>query len=461
MYEILIVDDEKDICNLTSDILSDAGYRTRTATNSDTALAAVDERVPAAILLDIWLQGSELDGLGVLELILRKYNDIPIIVMSGHGNIETAVSALKLGAYDYLEKPFKEDKLLWSLKNAIDKSKLKRENAELKFRSSFEDVLIGESSVILRLRSLIQRVAPTKSRVLITGPAGCGKEVVARMIHAKSIRANSPFITVNAASISSENFEEELFGTEESGHFGNPRKVGLVEKAHGGTLYLDEIADLSLATQGKILRILQEQTFNRIGSGRSVEVDVRIISASSENLLAAIQDGRLREDLYYRLNVVPIQVPSLTERRDDIPVLCEYFLKRASQTTGLPERDVSMDALVAMQTYDWPGNVRQLRNVIEWLLIMSPENAAEKITSHMLPPEILGNRSSAGQFLAEDILCRPLRDAREVFEREYITAQLKRFKGNVSRTATFIGMERSALHRKLRLLDLVQEELEA
>lgn len=461
MHEILIVDDEKDICNLISDILMDSGYRTKTAVNSEQALAAVGARVPTAILLDIWLQGSEMDGLGILEIIQRKYNEVPVIVMSGHGNIETAVTALKLGAYDYLEKPFKEDKLTLVLKNAIERAKLKRENAELKFRSHYEDVLVGDSASINRVRSLIQKVAPTKSRVLITGPAGSGKEVVARMIHAKSMRANGPFVMANTASISSDNFEEELFGNDDASHFGSPRKIGLIEKAHGGTLYLDEIADLSLATQGKIMRILQEQTFTRIGSDRSVEVDVRIISASSEDLAHAIAEGRLREDLYYRLNVVPIVVPSLNERREDIPILCEYFLKRASQATGLLERQLSVDAVVALQSYDWPGNVRQLRNMIEWLLIMVPEEGNSKIHAQMLPPEIHGNRATASQFIAEDILCRSLREAREIFEREYITAQLKRFKGNVSRTASFIGMERSALHRKLRLLDLVQEDLPA
>lgn len=452
--DILIVDDETDIRELVSDILSDGGYATRTAANSDTALKAIAERVPSLLLLDIWLQGSELDGLGILELVKSKYPNLPVLMISGHGNIETAVTSIKLGAYDFIEKPFKEEQLLLTVARAFEHAKLCDENEELRTRGKQECQLIGDSQAVASLKSMISKVAPTQSRVLLTGGAGSGKEMVARLIHQESERANGPFVTLNAAGLTADRVESELFGIEDNNPNGGAKKLGLFEKAHGGTLYVDEVTDLPFDTQGRMLRALQDRAFTRKGGNKSVDVDVRVLAASNRNLKDYMDEGSLREDLYYRLNVVPMQVPSLKERRSDIPALCKHFLVQASQMSGLPVREMSEEAMAILQAYEWPGNVRQLRNMMEWLLIMSPDKG-DKIDSKSLPSELF--ESSPAVMTSEisgDILSMPLREARELFERQYLAAQINRFGGNISRTSNFVGMERSALHRKLKLLGL-------
>lgn len=457
--EVLIVDDEADIRELISDILKDEGYATRLASSSDTALRALAERVPSALVLDIWLQGSELDGLGILELVKKKYPDLPVIMISGHGNIETAVSSIRMGAYDFIEKPFEEDRLLLVMQRALEAARLKQENRELRLRANSENELIGHSSAISSVRTSIERVGPTNSRVLITGPAGAGKEVAARMLHAKSRRAKGPFVVMNAAAMSPDWIEAELFGQEGRSPSGGADKVGTFERAHQGTLFIDEVADMPLETQGKILRALQENSFERLHGSRRVEVDVRVIAASSRDLQEEIRQGRFREELYYRLNVVPFRLPALREHREDIPELAQHFMKRASESAGLPVRRLADDTINTLQNYDWPGNVRQLRNVMEWLLIMAPGQTKEAIRAEMLPAELLGSSLAAFQVeLKEDIMALPLREARELFERQYLMSQINRFNGNISKTSSFICMERSALHRKLKMLGLTTEE---
>ncbi len=452
-HDILVVDDEADIRMLITGILDDEGYRTRQAGDTTHALQELAARRPSLVILDIWLQGSPMDGLDLLDIIRRDHPQVPVLMISGHGNIETAVSAIKRGAYDFIEKPFKTDRLLLMVERAIEAARLRRENAELRLKAGGEIELVGQSLLMNQLRQQIERAAPTGSRVLITGPAGSGKEIVARLIHAMSRRSSGPFVALNCAAMHPDRLEEELFGVEGSLDGLEPRKIGTFEQAHGGTLFLDEVADMPLATQGKIVRVLQEQTFNRVGGTTRVEVDVRVLASSNRDLPAEIANGRLREDLFYRLNVVPIAVPPLSARREDIPLLVEHFVKRAVETQGLVPRPIGEDAMAALQAYSWPGNVRQLRNVVDWLLIMAGGEAGSTIRADMLPPEIgaiapavlRGDRGS-------EIMGLPLRDARELFEREYLIAQVTRFGGNISRTAEFIGMERSALHRKMKSL---------
>ena len=459
-HDILIVDDEADIRVLTSGILQDEGYQTREAAGSADALSAVEARRPSLVLLDIWLQGSEMDGLGILKVLKRDHSVIPVLIMSGHGNIETAVTAIKDGAYDFIEKPFKADRLLVLVDRAIEANRLRRENEELKLRAGTSSELIGQSQAIREVKESIDRVAPVNSRVLITGPAGSGKEVVARMLHSKSQRAKSPFVVVNCATMLPERFEIELFGAENpSAESETQQKVGTVEAAHNGTLFLDEVADMPLETQGKIVRVLQEQIFERVGGTTRIEVDVRVVAASTADLAEEIDAGRFREDLFYRLNVVPIEVPPLKKRPDDIPLLAQHFMERAATATGRPHREVNADALAVLQAYSWPGNVRELRNVIERLLIMAPDDPSKSIGIDMLPPEINADTPVSGNMAGKmEIMGLPLRDAREIFEREYLMAQVTRFGGNISKTAEFIGMERSALHRKLKSLGMRNED---
>jgi len=457
--EILIVDDEADIRTALSGLLEDEGYVARAAGDSDEALEAISGRRPSLLILDIWLQGSAMDGMELLDVVVRDHPGLPVVMISGHGNIETAVAAIKKGAYDFIEKPFQVDRLLLVVERAIEAARLRRENQELRQRAGAEFDLIGESSEINQVRAAIKRVAPTGSRVLITGPAGAGKEVVARILHEQSTRNEGPFIVINAATMAPDRMEMELFGVEE-GVLGpdSPRTIGTFEQAHGGTLFLDQVSDMPLETQGKIVRVLQEQTFVRVGGSKPVEVDVRVIAASSRDLTAEIGAGTFREDLYYRLNVVPLRVPPLAERREDIPHLARYFLDRAAANHGLPLREISEDAMAALRAADWPGNVRQLRNIMDWLLIMAPEDERGRISADMLPPEIAS--SSPVPLRADhdaELMTMPLREAREVFERQYLNAQLMRFGGNISRTATFVGMERSALHRKLKALGVGEE----
>ena len=459
-HDILIVDDEPDIRDLIEGILADEGYETRQAANSDQALAAFKLRRPSLVILDIWLQNSKLDGLGILEALHSEAPRVPCVMISGHGTIETAVQAIQQGAYDFIEKPFKSDRLLLIIARALEAARLQREVSELKLRAGGENDLVGISPAMAQLRQAVDRVAPTGSRVLISGPAGAGKEVAARMLHARSRRADGPFVALNCATLAPTRFEEELFGVE-AGSDANaqPRRAGVLERAHGGTLLLDEVADMPLETQGKIVRALQEQGFTRLGGAQRVQVDIRVIASTSKDLQAEIAAGRFREDLYYRLAVVPLKIPPLRERREDIPTLARHFMARSVETSGMSPRELTEDALAAMQAYEWPGNVRELRNLIDWLLIMAPGEGREPIRPDMLPPQV-GAAAPAVLKLdrSSEIMTLPLREARELFERQYLEAQLLRFGGNISRTAAFVGMERSALHRKLKFLGVNAED---
>jgi two-component system, NtrC family, nitrogen regulation response regulator NtrX len=451
--DILIVDDEADIRDIVSGILSDEGHGTRTAKNADEALAAIEARRPHLAFLDIWLQGSHLDGLQLLQLIKGAHPSLPVVMISGHGNIETAVSAIKMGAYDFIEKPFKADRLVLVAERALEASRLKREVIELRARAGAANRIIGKSSVIHQLHQVIERVAPANSRVLITGAPGVGKELVARCIHAASPRASGPFVVINSAMITPDMMEIELFGIE--GKDGRSRKVGALEEAHGGTLYFDEIADMPKETQGKILRVLVDQNFQRVSGATRVYVDVRIFSSSSHDLPRLIVEGVIREDLFHRLSVVPIRVPSLSEHREDIPELIDFFMEQISVMSGLPRRKIAAEAMAVLQSHDWPGNIRQLRNNVERLMILASGDPEAELASDMLPSEIGALvPSTPNGSGGEKLMSLPLRDAREVFEREYLVAQINRFGGNISRTAEFIGMERSALHRKLKSLGI-------
>jgi two-component system nitrogen regulation response regulator NtrX len=452
--EILIVDDEADIRDLVAGILQDEGYSTRTARNSDDALAAIAAQRPNLVFLDIWLQGSRLDGLQLLDEVKREQSELPVVMISGHGNIETAVAAIKRGAYDFIEKPFKADRLVLVADRALETSRLKQEVKQLKQMAPLPSMLVGKSAAIAQLRQTIDKVAPTNSRVLIVGPSGAGKELAARTIHQLSSRANGPFIAVNAATITPERMEIELFGVDHS-NGAEVRKGGALEEAHGGTLFFDDVADLPRETQNKILRVLVDQTFQRVGGNAKIAVDVRIVSSTARNLETAIGEGKFREDLYHRLSVVPIRVPPLAERRDDIPELVDYFMEQISQGTGLPKRRIGADAMAVLQSHDWPGNVRQLRNNIERLMILAGGDPDAVLDASMLPPDV-GSMvpSMPNGNGGEQLMGMPLRDAREVFEREYLVAQISRFGGNISRTAEFVGMERSALHRKLKALGI-------
>jgi two-component system nitrogen regulation response regulator NtrX len=459
-HEILIVDDEPDIRALIEGVLSDEGYQTRQAHNSDTALAAFRARRPSLVILDIWLANSRLDGLGILEAMHTEEPQVPCVMISGHGTIETAVQAIQRGAYDFIEKPFKADRLLLVVARALEAAKLKREVSDLRLRAGPETELVGVSSAVAQLKGAVEKVAPTNSRVLVTGPAGAGKEVVARMLHARSRRADGPFVVLNCATLNPARIEEELFGVEPGPDpLAQPRRAGVLERAHGGTLLLDEIADMPIETQGKIVRALQEQGFARIGGTLPVKVDVRVVSTSNRDLAAEIAAGRFREDLFYRLAVVPLRVPALRDRRDDIPALARHFLARSAEISGQSPRDIAEDALAALMSYEWPGNVRQLRNMVDWLLIMAPGEPRDPIRAAALPPEV-GSATPAVLKLdrSSEIMTLPLRDARELFERQYLEAQLMRFGGNISRTANFVGMERSALHRKLKFLGVQGED---
>jgi two-component system, NtrC family, nitrogen regulation response regulator NtrX len=445
--DILIVDDEADIRDLISGILEDEGHRTRLARDSDEALRAIEERRPQLVVLDIWLQGSRLDGLEVLSIIKRTHPDLPVVIISGHGNIETAVTAIKRGAYDYIEKPFKGDRLILVTLRALEASQLMREVKQLRERSVVSADMVGKSGAINQLRSQIDRLAPTNSRILIRGSSGTGKELAARVIHMKSQRVDGPFVVVNAAAMAPDRVEEEMFGTEDRS--GGARKVGALEEAHGGTLYLDEVADMPMETQGKMLRVLVEQKFLRLGGAQKVAVDVRIISSTSRDLERDMQEGRFREDLYHRLNVVPLE---------DIPDLIQFFVKQLSQASGLAPRKIGEDAIAVLQAHDWPGNVRELRNNIERLMILAGGDPNTVVTAEMLPEEIGSNVPLPVNGGAEHLMSLPLREAREIFEREYLLAQINRFGGNISRTAEFVGMERSALHRKLRALGVSSDQ---
>lgn len=448
--EILVVDDEEDIRELVAGILSDEGHETRTAKDADTALQAIDARMPRLVFLDIWLQGSRLDGLSLLDEIRTQFPDLPVVMISGHGNIETAVSAIKRGAYDFIEKPFKSDRLVLVAERALETSRLRKEVTELRKKSSDSLELIGASQAMNQLKQAIERIAPTNSRVMIFGASGSGKEMAARAIHQLSPRANGPFITVNAATITPERMEIELFGTEMTG---GERKIGALEEAHGGVLYIDEVADMPRETQNKILRVLVDQSFERVGGNKRVKVDIRIISSTAQNLEAMIAEGRFREDLFHRLAVVPLSIPPLADRREDIPALVNFFVKQLTEQAGIKPRKIGDDAMAVLQSHGWPGNVRQLRNNVERLLILARgDDTDSEITASLLPSEVGDMLPRVPTQSDQHIMSLPLREAREVFEKEYLIAQINRFGGNISKTSEFVGMERSALHRKLKSL---------
>jgi two-component system nitrogen regulation response regulator NtrX len=449
--DILIVDDERDIRDLVAGVLSDEGYSCRTAGDSEAALAAVDERRPSLVLLDVWLHGSPMDGLEVLDAIKAREPELPVIIFSGHGNIDTAVSAISRGAMDFIEKPFEAERLLLLVERATETERLRRENARLRQGFATADEFTGNSPSINHVRATLKRVAQTGRRLLITGPAGAGKEVAARLLHSWSARSQNAFVTVNSARITSERFEQELFGEEAGGKL---VRAGLLEMADGGTLFLDEVADMPASSQARILRVLTEQAFVRVGGHRQIRVDVRVVSATSRELEKEIAERRFREDLFYRLNVVPVALPSLAERRDDIPALADHFFARYAADHGVAPPTVSSEAMAALQSYDWPGNVRQLRNVVERTVILAPRERLTRIDLDMLPAEIVSS-DIGGASNPSALMAVPLREARESFEREYLKVQIRRFSGNISKTANFIGMERSALHRKLKLLGMV------
>ncbi len=451
--DILVVDDERDIRELVAGVLEDEGYQTRSAADSDAALEAIATRRPSLVLLDVWLKDSRLDGLELLDEMKRRDPTIPVLVISGHGNLDTAVSAIRRGAADFIEKPFEAERLLLLVERATETERLKREVASLRASAGREDDLTGSSGAINGVRATLKRVASTGSRVLVMGAAGVGKEVAARLLHGWSTRASAPFVVVSAARMTPDRMDEELFGAEEGGYVVRP---GLLEQAHGGTLFLDEIADMPLATQGRILRVLTDQSFTRVGGQRLVRVDVRVVSATARDLTVEISEGRFREDLYYRLNVVPVIIPGLCERREDIPALVEHFVAHYAAQRRVPTPEVAPDAMLALQSYEWPGNVRQLRNVVERTVILAPGDRIGRIDVDLLPAEVMGDRGDLGAAGSNAIMGSPLREARETFEREYLRVQIRRFSGNISRTATFIGMERSALHRKLKLLGITE-----
>jgi two-component system nitrogen regulation response regulator NtrX len=446
--DILVVDDESDIRELVGGILEDEGFSVRTAGNSTDAIAAMRTRAPNLVVLDVWLKGSDLDGLEILSILKQMDPLLPVVVISGHGTVETAVTAIRRGAYDYLEKPFQADKLIVTVQRALENAALKRENSHLRTRSSASTELVGASSIMAQLSGAIDKVAPTNSRILISGPPGSGKELVARLIHERSQRARGPFVVVNAANMEPDRVELELFGEEAPD--GRALKIGLLEQAHNGTLLLDEISDMPMGVQGKILRVLVDQRFRRRNGRDDVSVDVRVVTTSARDLREEIAAGRFREDLYYRLNVVPVDVPALDRRREDIVDLVNYFIRRVADATGLQARPFSDDAIAILQASEWPGNVRQLRNVVERLLILTNGEPPGSITAEHLPSDSSGGGAAAAGSM--QMISMSLRDAREHFEREYLAMQITRFGGNVSRTAAFIGMERSALHRKLKAL---------
>lgn len=452
--EVLIVDDEQDIRHLVSGVLDDEGYETRTAGGSIAALAAIDERRPDLVLLDVWLRGSPMDGIEMLREIKKRDPNLPVIIFSGHGNLDTAVAAINEGAVDFIEKPFMTEKLLHLVERATETERLRQENNAFKEKFGLDNELTGTSNIIRTVRAKLKKVAASGSRIMILGPAGVGKEVAARMVHNWSPRANSKFISVNSGRLDPDKFEEQLFGSESGGKL---KHVGLMELAHGGTLFLDEIADMPAPTQAKILRVLTDQSFVRVGGERQIHVDVRVISTSSKDLAAEIEAKRLREDLYYRLNVVPIDLPQLTDRREDISDLADFFLIRyANQHDMIPPK-ITDEAMAAMQAYEWPGNVRQLKNMIERIVIFAPTKNLDVIDLTNLPTEIIGGVEGPNNNISS-LMGMPLREARETFEREYLKVQINRFSGNISRTAGFIGMERSALHRKLKLLGLYEKD---
>ncbi len=447
MGDILITDDERDIRELISEILIDEGFTTRLAGTSDECMKAIEAEVPALMILDIWLKDSNMDGIDILKAVKRDHPGVPVVIISGHGNIEIAVAAIKQGAYDFIEKPFNIDQLLVVIRRAMETSRLRRENVALKRGDTGNSEMLGDSAAFRTLKSNLDKVTKSNGRVMLTGPAGAGKEIAARYIHANSNRSDAPFVTVSSAGIEPERMEEVLFGRETPN---NGIEKGLLEEANGGVIYFDEVADMPLGTQSKILRVLVDQTFQRVGGTEKVQVDLRVISSTNKDLKAEIDAGVFRQELFHRLNVVPIAVPSLEERREDIPVLAEHFIGMLNKAQGLPLRKLAEDARALLQTMQWPGNVRQLKNVVERVLILGESNS--DISAKELPSAEETTADEGRIVLSGGLATLPLREARELFEREYLLTQINRFGGNISRTASFVGMVRSALHRKLKSL---------
>ncbi|MBU1838226.1 sigma-54 dependent transcriptional regulator [Loktanella salsilacus] len=447
MSDILITDDERDIRELIGDILQDEGFETRLAANSEQCMSAIAKQKPALMILDIWLKDSAMDGIDILKSVKRDHPDIPIVIISGHGNIEIAVAAIKQGAYDFIEKPFNIDQLMVVIRRAMETSRLRRENVELKRGDAAPTEMLGDSAAFRGLKAQLDKVTKSNGRVMLSGPAGAGKEIAARYIHAHSARANAPFVTINSASVEPDRMEETLFGRETPGR---GVEKGLLEQAHGGVIYLDEVAEMPLGTQAKMLRVLVDQSFQRVGGTEKVQVDLRFVSSTNRDLAVEIEAGRFRQELFHRLNVVPIPVPSLEERREDIPVLAEHFIEMLNRTQGLPLRSLADDARALLQTMLWPGNVRQLKNVVERVLILG--ESTDPISARELPSSEDTPAGDGRIVLSGGLATLPLREARELFEREYLLTQINRFGGNISRTASFVGMERSALHRKLKSL---------
>jgi two-component system, NtrC family, nitrogen regulation response regulator NtrX len=450
MSDILVVDDERDIRELIGDILRDEGFKVRLAANATDCMDAINDAPPALMILDIWLKESHMDGIDILKTVKRDNPGIPVVIISGHGNIEIAVAAIRQGAYDFIEKPFNIDQLMVVVGRAMETSRLRRENVELRRRDLTPADMLGQSVAFKALKAQLDKVVKSNGRVMLTGPSGSGKEMAARYIHANSARSSGPFVTVSAATIEPDRMEEVLFGRETPGR---GVEKGLLEQAHGGVVYLDEVADMPPGTQSKILRVLVDQQFTRAGGADKVRVDLRVISSTTRDLKSEITAGRFRQELYDRLNVVPIAVPGLEDRREDIPLLARHFIEMFNRAQGLALRDLSPEAEAAMQTMVWPGNVRQLRNLIERVLILGEG------TGPIMPRDLAGEaeaQPTEGRLMITgEMVTLPLREARELFEREYLLAQINRFGGNISRTANFVGMERSALHRKLKSLGVV------
>ena len=443
MTEVLIIDDEIDISESISAILQDEGLKCTTVSNSIDAIDSINKVLYELIILDVWLNEEDYDGIKLLKLIKKDYPKIPVIIISGHGNIDMAVEAIKEGAYEFVEKPFKSERLILSVSRALEVKLMKEENKELKEINFNKDVFIGSSIGAVKIREIVKKIAPTTSRVLITGDSGTGKDLIAKEIHNNSLFKEGPFIVVNASLLEPEGIENELFGIENDGLI---KHTGLFEKANKGSLFIDEVGEMPIQTQIKILRVLTDQSFTRIGGEKEVKIETRIIASSTKNLLLAIENNTFRKDLYHRLNVVELNLPKLADRVEDIDELILYFISKLSKKTKTEINEVLINIKNKFLHYDWPGNIRELKNVVERELIIGEKEGF----SH--------NDELYGDFDEKNVISMPLKNAREAFERNYLLSQIKRFNGNISKTATFIGMERSALHRKLKQLKITEVE---
>ena len=454
---ILVVDDEEDIRLSIAGLLEDEDYEVRVAKNSDEALDAISKRVPDLVLLDIWLENSNLDGLDLLNEIHSKFISVPCIMISGHGNIDIAVNAIRSGASDFIEKPFESERLLITLERVLELSKLKKEHKELWVRAGGDLELVGESSVIKKIKNLIPKIAPTGSRVFINGDFGTGKETLARLIHHNSNRSSGSFILLNTKILSTDMLEEELFGEEDN--LGRVIKIGIFEQANNGTLFIDEVSDLTMEAQVFFVKALQDNTIRRKNGSTRINVDVRVISSTSVQINEKIKNKEFSEDLYYRLNVIPIEMPALSNRKEDIPVLINYFLNKASNFSGRNKLTIDKQSLSSLQVFEWEGNVSQLKNAIERILIMIDDTSINEITYDMLPKDLLNIEKKKDDDYNRDYLYSlNLKNARIIFEHDYIIKNLDRFNGNVTKTADFIGMERSAFHRKLNTLKQLKRQ---